>query len=387
MNADAALPLVLMTLGAVAMPSVARSVGIPVAIAEIVYGFVIGGSGLGLAGEVDNPFTAFLAELGFSLFLFLAGLEVDFRVVQREGPRRLVLQIVGALASFLLAGIFVTFRGGSLWIVLAVGATSVPLLLAVVRELRLGSTALGVSMVTTAAVGEVVTVLLLSGAEIAEHAADAPAAVIGFLRMLALVGAVLFGAAILRLLLWWFPAPFRRMVQGDDPSEFGVRTGFGLMFVMIGLARLAGIEPVLGAFLAGLMLGYVVREKGALEHKLSSMAYGFFVPVFFIHVGMRLDLGLASLWANAGLIAQIVVAMFVVKLIPQLLTLFAGRRFREVIATSALLAAPLTLVIAIVDLGARSGAVGPDTEAAVITAGVLASVAFPSLARRVLRPT
>ena len=73
LSAESALPLVLMSLGAIAMPPAAKKIAIPVAVAEIVFGFVIGGSGFDLAGDPNNPFIRFLSDLGFAFFLFLAG--------------------------------------------------------------------------------------------------------------------------------------------------------------------------------------------------------------------------------------------------------------------------------------------------------------------------
>ena len=91
MTEGAALPLILMTTGAIAMPAAARKLAIPVAVAEIVFGVMIGQSGFDIAGDPNNPFIRFLAELGFTFFLFLAGLEIDFRGFERKGLRSLLL--------------------------------------------------------------------------------------------------------------------------------------------------------------------------------------------------------------------------------------------------------------------------------------------------------
>lgn len=384
MTPEAALLLVLVTVGAVLMPSVARWAAIPLAVAEIAYGVLIGRTGFAF-GDPANPFLGFLADVGFALFLFLAGLEVDFREIERGGRRAVIVPIVLSVASFGLSFVAASWLGWSTWVALAVGATSVPLLLSVVREVGLAGTPMGAKMIAGAAVGEVVTVGLLAVAELHAHAGGAASAILGAARLAMLVNAVLVGAVVLRALLWWFPGPFVRMVARDDPSEIGVRFGFGLMFVMVGLARLAGIEPVLGAFLGGLMLAWTVRKKDELEHKLSSMAYGFFVPVFFIHVGMRLQLQADTFTTHGRFVVQVVLSMFLVKLLPQLPRLVGGGSPREVLGYTCLLASPLTLVIAIADLGARVGAIDGSTEAAVVSAGIVASLLFPSIARRILR--
>ncbi len=384
MQTGAEIALVLMTTGAIAMPAVARKIAIPVAITEILYGVAIGPSGFNVAGDPSDPFIVFLAELGFAFFLFLAGLEIDFRGFERKVGSWLLPALV-SMAAFGLAVGACSFLGWGLWVGLALGATAVPLLLAVVRELKLNGTDLGRTMVSFAAMGELLTIGFLSLLEISEHSHSVGevAAGLGRLGLLSLVFAVV--VVLLRTLLWWYPKPFTRIVAHDDPSEFGVRVGFGLMFVFIGLAMMAKVEPFLGSFLAGALLSFVVREAEALEHKLASIAYGFFVPVFFIHVGLRLEVTLQLILDNIVQIGTIVLIMALAKQVPGLLLLRRGLSFRQATATSLLLAAPLTLVIAIMDLGSRAGAVDPETEVVVITAGILASLLFPSLARRMLR--
>jgi Kef-type K+ transport system membrane component KefB len=115
------------------------------------------------------------------------------------------------------------------------------------------------------------------------------------------------------------------------------------------------------------------------------MAYGFFVPVFFIEVGMRLEVTLNLVLTNAGPILLIFSFMLLVKLLPSVLLVLRGFRFADVLAICCLLAAPLTLFIAIVELGVRVGEVEPEAEAIAITAAIAASLVYPSLARLLLR--
>jgi Kef-type K+ transport system membrane component KefB len=385
MHGDVALALILMTAGAMAMPAAARMLAIPVAVTEILYGVLLGQSGLQLVSD-DSTFMTALSELGFALFLFLAGLEIDFRGFEKRGLRSLALPFLLAGLAFALAlGVAYVFNWGT-WVGLAVGATAVPLLLAVVREARLNGTALGNTMISFAAMGELLTIVLLTVVEITEHAHGDPVLLAeGGGRVLAFCAVVVVVLLLLRTLLWWYPHLFARLVAHDDPSEFGVRVGFGLMLLFVGLSLAAHVEPFLGAFVAGTLLSFVVREADALEHKLASMAYGFFVPLFFMYVGVRLQVSVELITENALWIIGIITVMFSVKVLPGLLLFLRGLDGRQVVATSALLAAPLTLVIAIMDLGHRAGAVDAETQAVVITAGIMASLLFPSGARALLK--
>jgi Kef-type K+ transport system membrane component KefB len=175
------------------------------------------------------------------------------------------------------------------------------------------------------------------------------------------------------------------MTAHDDPSEFGIRVGFAMMFIFIGLSILAHVEPFLGAFVAGAILSFVIRDKGALEHKLSSMAYGFFVPIFFINVGTRLPITLDLFLNNFTDIILLISVMFTIKVVPSFLMTMRGLKIPQTIAMASLLSAPLTLVIAIMELGRHNGAVTDNDSAKMITAGILASLIFPSIARKLLK--
>ena len=383
MTPQTALPLLLITLGAMLTPTLARKLALPLAVIEIAYGALIGPHGLGLA-DPHLPFVHTLAELGFAFFLFLTGLEVDVPLLRAQGARAVLLLVGSSLLSFVLAGALASAAGWGTWTALALGATSVPLLMSVLRELELVHSDLGAGMIAAAAVGEVVTVALMSVLSVLASAASPAESVAGLARLAALVGALWLGTGLLRLALWWRPEPFLRMVATHDAAELGVRAGFGVMFLMVGLALLAGVEAVMGAFLGGLMVGGVVHDRGALEHKLGSMAWGFFVPVFFVHVGMRLELDLELLTHEAGWLLAMALVMLAAKLVPQLLFVLRGTPLPDAAAAALLNAAPLTLEIAIMDLAERAGQVDTRTGSAVIAAGILASLAYPSLGRRLL---
>lgn len=374
--------LLLVTVGATVLPALGRRLRVPVAIVEILYGILIGGSGLGLVVAPEQPFLTFLADLGFALFLLVAGLELDFDEIERAGRRSLVGALLVSAVSIGAALGLSRALGWSLWVGLAVGATSVPLLMAVLRELgRLGSPT-GRRLVTLAALGEVVTVGVIALFELlgGHEAASVGAAV----RLILPVLGVVFVGVLLRAAAWWYPSFFTRLVASEDPQELGVRVGLGLMFIFVGLAILGGIEPVLGAFLAGLTLAYVLRDKGALEHKLGSMAYGFFVPVFFVSVGVRLELSGPQLLADLPFVLSLLAVMLAAKAVSGLYLLGSGVRARHALAGTLLLASPLTLVIAIADLAGRAEAITGRQETAVVAAGMVASLLFPTLARLLL---
>jgi Kef-type K+ transport system membrane component KefB len=386
MDAAATTSLLLVTAGALLMPGLARRLSIPVAVAEIGYGAVIGRSGLGLVGGDEHDVLKFVADLGFALFLFVAALEIDVAGILRGGPRSIAMPL-GLSAAVVTVALWVAaWMHVPGWLGLAIGVTSVPLVMSVLRELDLLPTPFGRQVILAAGVGELLSIGVLAMFDVTADARQdgLGGLVVGMLRALVPIGATVAAAVMLRSLLWWFPTPFQRFAAAEDPQEFGVRAGFGLMFAGIASAAIGGIEPLLGAFFAGLVVTYVVRSRDVLEKKLAGVAYGFFVPCFFVNVGARLVLDPSIVTANGGVVACVLLGVLLSRL--PVFVGYAAAGFEPLSAAAAalLLSAPLTLQIAVADLGVRNGILTPDIEAAVILAAVVGGVVFPALARRLL---
>jgi Kef-type K+ transport system membrane component KefB len=165
-----------------------------------------------------------------------------------------------------------------------------------------------------------------------------------------------------------------------------VRASLALMLAFVAVASLLGVETILGAFLAGALFSFVFREKEAVEHKLSSLGFGFFIPIFFIDVGMSFDLsGLfgGEVWRQLGFVAG---ASLVAKVVPCLLLLAAGLRFREALGSGVLLAAPLTLLVAESRIGLEIGAIDSTMSLTIVLFAVLGGIVFPTAFRGLARP-
>lgn len=385
MDLEAAFSLLVVAAGALSMPAVARRVGVPVAVTEILYGIVVGRSALGLVGT-GAGLVKFTADLGFGLFLFLAGMEIDVASLYRGGPRALAFPAVASGLIMATAFAASAALGGPAWLGLSIGVVSIPLALVVLRELDLVQSTVGKRVMLVAGLGELLSIGVLAMFDLGEAARTSGAVglVLGLAWAMVPVIVTLAAAVFLRSLLWWYPGPFMRFAAAADPQELGVRAGFALMFGGMVVAGYGGIEPVLGAFFAGLLVSFVVRGRDVLEHKLGGIAYGFFVPVFFVSVGSRLAVSPSVVVHDTAFMASVLLAMVLSRVPAFLAFASAGFRIREAAAGGLLLASPLTLQIAVADLAARNGVFGESDEAAVILAAVTAGVLFPAAARRLL---
>ena len=154
--------------------------------------------------------------------------------------------------------------------------------------------------------------------------------------------------------------------------------------VMTSMAFILGVVPLVIASGAG-SAGQRAIGTGVMGGMLSATLLAvFFVPVFFVSVGVRLELSLPQLLADLPFVLSLLAVMLAAKLVSGLYLLGTGVRARHALAGALLLASPLTLVIAIADLATRAEAITGSQETAVVAAGMVASLLFPTLARLLL---
>jgi len=364
--------------GCLLAPLLAARLRLPSAVLLIAWGLVVGPAGLGLVA--DDRVVQFLYEVAFLLLMFLAGMEIDFNGLRARGLRNLWRMGAACVAIFGLAFLAAWALGLSPLHGLALGATSVGLPLAVLKETGHLRSPLGQSILLLASLGEFLTVLgitlyYLGGRHgLSWEFAAGLAKLLGVLALAALALKALVAAA------WWQPERFGHMVEEHEGSELGVRTALVAMLAFSTLAMLAGVETFVGAFLAGALLAFVLRGKEVLEHKLTAVGHGLFVPLFFVIVGMRFAPSAVrgEHLVQAGVL---LCAAFGVRLLPALAFLWRGAGLRETLATASLLSAPLTLIVAIAALGAEMGQAGAETRQTLIVLALGSGVVFPVLFR------
>jgi len=376
---QAAVDLIVIVIAAFLLPIGARWVRVPAVVLEIIFGILVGP----VFHIVEHAeFLDRLADLGFLLLMFLAGFEIDVRTFSRRGLGQL-LTALGIFSMTFTAAYFASrAMGFGFFMTFVLATTSVGLVVPTLRSTRRMGTRLGQVILVSAILADFLTLLGVAGfALIEEH---------GFgLRLLAIPGfilAVSLGLLGMRRLVWWKPEWFNRMFDLDDPEEIGTRASLAIMLVFVGIAIAFGIEPILGAFIAGTGFALVFRNRGTLGQQLSGFSYGFLIPVFFIDVGINFDLdALTEPGAVTGVLILLAAAVGV-KLIPSLLLVFRRHSLRESLAAGALLSARLSLIIAVAELGVRLGVIERVDEASIIVLAIATATLAPILFRTLLPP-
>ena len=168
-------------------------------------------------------------------------------------------------------------------------------------------------------------------------------------------------------------------------AQIKIRIAIALMLLFVALSELLGTEIILGSFLAGVIISLLrTPDDDHVIGQLETIGYGFFIPIFFIKVGVDLNFSALFSSSNALLVVPILlVAAFLIKIL-------AGQVFRfsfspkESIAGGILLSSRLSLIIAAVAIGTRLGVISESVNAAVIVVAVISVILSPLVFNRLI---
>lgn len=353
---------------------------IPAVVLEIVAGVVLGPDVLGWL-EADEV-VRIVALLGLAMLLFLAGLEID--VHQLRG-RLLVLSLTAfaiSLALGLAGGAALDLVGwldDPLLFAVALSATSLGLVVAVLKDAGALQDRLGQSVIAASSVADFAAVLLLSLLFSGEDTGTGAKVV--------LLGQFVVLVVVIAAVVRWSARSMRLgdvvVRLQDGTAEIRVRAAMLLLLGFVVLAENFGLESILGAFMAGAVVGLL--DADATSHpqfriKLDAIGYGFLIPVFFVSSGLRLDVdALIDSPAALARVPVFVLALLVVRGVPALLTLrvFGVRRTA---AAALLQATSLPFLVTATQIGVSTGRLDPLTAAALVCAGLVSVLLFPAAA-------
>ncbi|WP_346073510.1 cation:proton antiporter [Saccharopolyspora thermophila] len=358
---------------------------IPSVVLEIVAGVIVGPSVLGLV-SVDQAVQV-VALLGLAFLLFLAGLEVDPQRLRGALLRVALIGYVVSLAIGLAAGFSFGAAGwvrDPMLIAVALSATSLGLVVPVLKDAGRADHALGQTTIAASSVADFAAVVLLSLLFSVSGGSTGGRLVslIVFAAFVAAIGtAVALAGRSMRL-----GDLFLRLQ--DTTAEIRVRAAVVLLVAFVVLAEGFGLESILGAFLAGAVVGFVDRDSATHPHfrtKLEAIGYGFLIPVFFVASGVQLDLG--GLIATPPALLRVPLFLLALLLVRGFPALLFQRSLgtRDSVAVGLLQATSLPFLVAATQIGTALGLMTAVTGAALVCAGLLSVLLFPPAALVLLR--
>ena len=256
---------------------------VPQIVLLIIGGIIIGPQGFGLS---DPAALELIANIGLGLVFLLAGYELDPAVFrERAGRLALIGWVITAALAAGLVGVLaaIGFVHAFVPVALALTTTALGTLLPILRENNLLAGQFGRYIMAAGAVGELLPILgiafFLSAQS--QFVAILSVASVGVLALvLSLAPRLPRGRRIERIIN-----------EGEhSTSQTTLRFSIVLLLFLLSVAATFGLDVVLGAFLAGMVLRrWAPTDPHALEEKLDAIGYGFFIPVFFVVSGMNLD--------------------------------------------------------------------------------------------------
>jgi len=352
----------------------------PVVVMEILLGMVIGPQILNLSSP--DGLISMLGELGLSFLLFMVGIEIE--LAQFRG-KLLTLAVSGWVLSFVLAMISMLYLH-------AIGLIHVPPVLAAVA---LSTTALGIVapilrdsenidedfgklLLSAAAMGEFGPLMVITFALIPTHST-----VWHTLFMLAFLGITFL---VIDMAIRVRSSPWMDLVSETMRTSdyLPVRICIAVQALLVALATKFGINVVIGAFAAGLVVNLCTEDQDTkdLKQNLNAIGYGFLIPFFFISAGMRFDI--SALWSTPLVPVQITALLILLILIRGAPIMLYGKLLAppQKLPFALYSATGLPLIVIVSEIGVSSGLMSPDKGAILVCAGMISVILFPVLAQR-----
>lgn len=370
---------------------------VPGVVLLLIGGMLIGPDGLGLAAESGG--VALLAEIGLGLLFLLAGFELEVSSLTGRPGRRAVLSwLVGVVLAtgvgWLVSGRWET----AVAIGLLLTSTAIGTLLPILKGTGHDTTPVGRAVLTHGAVGELgpvlVMALLLGTRDVVSSAVAVGLFVVAALLILAVPARLLH-----------IPALGRAMIRGTtSTSQLAMRTVILLLASMMVVATVFGLDVVLGAFAAGMILrrlvaGFDVRIprpadspadgprrdlSEVLLSQLETVGYTVFIPVFFVVSGMGISVGAVAdaPWLLLSAVASMLVLRgggvwlgeAVLHAHPDLVSPRDRARVGLYAATG------LPIIVAVTQVAVDNGLMTAEIASVLVAAGAVTVLAFPVLA-------
>lgn len=360
-----------------------RVTQVPTAVAEISTGIILGQSGFNvLHGTIR---VNFLSNIGVMMLLFLSGMEIDFALFRnkaKKGPDPVKISLLAFGATTVMSiilGLALKLMGLFSDLALAaiiLATVSLGVVIAALTEKGILNKPIGQTILLTASLGEVVPLTALtiySGL----HSANPQ-------RLWLLI--ILFLAAI--ILLERFRQPYAWFNKiSKATTQLDIRLAFFLLFALVAVAEGVGAKSILGAFLAGMVMKLLDPSKQT-RAKLTSIGYGFFIPIFFIMTGAGLNL--RSLLANPQSLRllPILVIAFILAKVPIMFVF--GHYFdrQNALAGGFLTVTTITIVLPAVQVAQRLHVLSANQAGAFVLAAVIVCILSPIVfnSRFVLTP-
>ena len=431
MNDSAFLILFLAFTGLMGLiPFLLRRFNIPTVISLLIVGMLIGPTGIGIdlikqlsnwlsflgtpgaeaetAQQTAESFTTIinsLGSLGLMLLMALAGMEADFKLIKSVRTPVITLSILTFLVPA-IAGYWVywyfrpTDLAGKLLYASLFASHSVGIVFPVMRELKLSKTRFGAAVLISTVITDIASIILLAvsvqlhrqSRQISHMVVNSTLSIFDHVSSSFFGNSfvpVFLGIVIIYLILAVLAVSFsgKFLLKHFHPGE-DVLITFVMLVILatVILGELFGINLVVGAFIAGLGLSQVVKQRDMLLFKrMESIGYGFLIPFLFVSIGMKTDFSAFKEAGNMVIVVVTVSGLILSKILSGYTAMrVCGFNNPQGIAAGLMTVPQLSATLAAAAIGKDLGMLDNNFFNAIIILSIITTLPIPSLVRMVL---
>jgi len=260
-------------------------IGQPSVFGKLLVGIILGPSLLNIIHP--NPLISELAEIGVILLMFLAGLETDLQEFKKNAFASTTVAIGGVVLPFIGGMVLALLFGFEATVAIYVGtllvATSVSISVQTLRELGKLKTREGTTILGAAVLDDVLGIIVLSAVLGFTAGSSAGAGGLADLVFLIVKIAIFFVIAV--LLGYYVLPPLLKFFQQFQVSQTLLAFAVIVALLFAYMGELFGVAGIVGSYVCGLMLS-LTPHRDEMTHKVETFSYPFFVPLFFVNIGL-----------------------------------------------------------------------------------------------------
>jgi Kef-type K+ transport system membrane component KefB len=362
-------------------PMLSKMIKAPVVVIEIVLGLIAGYLGL----VYENETLKLIAKFGFVYLMFLAGLEINFKLVKVIKATLAWNVVFYFVFLYTISGLMCWLFDLGLTYFVALPIFSLGMIMMLIKEYGKEQPWLNLAL-SIGVVGEIISILaltLFSGWT--EHGLSA-SFFISILTIISVIAITILGLRVFYIAFWWFPELKKFIIPDSENDRYDqdIRFSLSLLLILVSIMLILKIDVVLGAFTAGLFFKMFFSQKHELQEKIESFGFGFFAPIFFIYTGstVKLDIIDLDILKHAMFIMAAIVS---IRLISSYLVFYKYLKFKQTTLFALSDSMPLTFTVAIAMLSFNYGLITQAEYFSFIIASMVDGLVLMILIRKLYK--
>ena len=364
-----------------AAPIISKMIKTPVVVIEITLGLLCGYLGLIYSDETLK----LVAKFGFVYLMFLAGLEINFKLVKIIKATLAVNVILYFILLYTISGLVCWLFGLGLTYFVALPIFSLGMIMMLLKEYGKEQPWLNLAL-SIGVVGEIISILALTLFSGWTEYGFTSNFFYSILTIALVIVAIILLLRVSYVLFWWFPEIRNFIIpeNQDDKHDQDIRFSLSLLLIFVSIMLILKIDVVLGAFTTGLFFKMFFNQKHELLEKIESFGYGFFAPIFFIYTGSTVKLDMVTLDILHHAIF-IMCAIITIRLISSYLVFYNYLKFKQTTLFALSDSMPLTFMVAIAMLSYNYGLISQNEYFSFIIASMLDGLFLMVLIRKLYK--